>query len=142
LWSAKLEKIPKRGLFEMTKRIVIPVEDERGLEARVAEHFGRAPFFAVVDLDENGKILSTKTEANKGEHHGGTGHPHENLLALKPDVIIACGMGPGGLTSFQNAGATVLKANANTVKDIVASYKQGKLETLATGCEHAHHHTH
>lgn len=126
----------------MTKRIVIPVEDERGLEARVAEHFGRAPFFAVVDLDENGKILSTKTEANKGEHHGGTGHPHENLLALKPDVIIACGMGPGGLTSFQNAGATVLKANANTVKDIVASYKQGKLETLATGCEHAHHHAH
>lgn len=126
----------------MTKRIVIPVEDERGLEARVAEHFGRAPFFAVVDLDENGKILSTKTEANKGEHHGGTGHPHENLLALKPDVIIACGMGPGGLTSFQNAGATVLKANANTVKDIVASYKQCKLETLATGCEHAHHHAH
>ena len=126
----------------MTKRIVIPVEDERGLEARVAEHFGRAPFFAVVDLDENGKILSTKTEANKGEHHGGTGHPHENLLALKPDVIIACGMGPGGLTSFQNAGATVLKANANTVKDVVASFKQGKLETLATGCEHAHHHTH
>ena len=121
---------------------MIPVEDERGLEARVAEHFGRAPFFAVVDLDENGKILSTKTEANKGEHHGGTGHPHENLLALKPDVIIACGMGPGGLTSFQNAGATVLKANANTVKDVVASYKQGKLETLATGCEHAHHHTH
>ncbi len=126
----------------MTKRIAIPVEDERGLEARVAEHFGRAPFFAVVDLDENGEILSTKTEANKGEHHGGTGHPHENLLALKPDVIVACGMGPGGLTSFQNAGVTVLKANANRVKDIVASYKQGKLETLATGCEHAHHHTH
>ena len=126
----------------MTKRIVIPVEDERGLEARVADHFGRAPFFAVVDLDENGEILSTKTEANKGEHHGGTGHPHENPLALKPDVIIACGMGPGGLTSFQNAGVTVLKAYANTVKDIVTSYKQGKLETLATGCEHAHHHTH
>ncbi len=126
----------------MTKRIAIPVEDERGLEAHVAEHFGRAPFFAVVDLDENGEILSTKTEANKGEHHGGTGHPHENLLALKPDVIIACGMGPGGLASFQSAGVTVLKAYATTVKEIVTSYKQGKLETLAAGCEHAHHHTH
>jgi predicted Fe-Mo cluster-binding NifX family protein len=126
----------------MTKRIVIPVEDEHGLEARVAEHFGRAPFFAVVDLDENGEILGTKTEENKGEHHGGLGHPHENILALKPDVIIACGMGPGGLTSFQNAGVTVLKASANRVEDIVASYKQGKLKTLANGCEHAHHHTH
>jgi hypothetical protein len=80
LWSAKLKKIPKRGLFEMTKRIVIPVEDERGLEARVAEHFGRAPFFAVVDLDENGKILNTKTEANKGEHHGGSARAIEKIM--------------------------------------------------------------
>ena len=81
----------------MTTRIVIPVENEAGLEARVAEHFGRAPYFAVVDLDENGKVVAVKTELNKGEHHGGTGHPHENLLALKPNVIVACGMGPGGL---------------------------------------------
>ena len=36
----------------MTKRIVIPVEDKSGLEAHVAQHFGRAPYFAVVDLDE------------------------------------------------------------------------------------------
>ncbi len=123
-------------------RIVIPVEDEHGLESLVAEHFGRAPFYAAVDLDENGEILSMMTEANKGEHHGGTGHPHENLLALKPDVIVACGMGPGGLASFQNGGIAVLKANADRVKEIVASYKQGKLEVLADGCEHAHHHTH
>ena len=128
----------------MTKRIVIPVEDESGLEARVAEHFGRAPFFAVVDLNENGEILSTKTEANKGEHHGGTGHPHENLLALKPDVIVACGMGPGGLTSFQNAGVTVLKATEETVKGNVNSFNEDKLKELIDGCEHAleHHHSH
>jgi predicted Fe-Mo cluster-binding NifX family protein len=123
-------------------RIVIPVENQVGLEAPIAEHFGRAPFFAVIDLDEKGKVASVKTEPNTSEHHGGTGHPHENLLALKPNVIVACGMGPGGLASFQDAGVNVLKATAATVEETVAQFKSGKLEKLTGGCEHAHHHTH
>jgi predicted Fe-Mo cluster-binding NifX family protein len=61
---------------------------------------------------------------------------------LKPDVIAAYGMGPGGLSSFQNAGIRVLKASAHTVKDVIASFKENRLEELSDGCEHAHHHVH
>jgi predicted Fe-Mo cluster-binding NifX family protein len=126
----------------MIKLIVIPVENQDGLEAKVAQHFGRAPYFAVVELDENEQIKNVKTEANKGEHMGGTGHPHENLLALKPNIIIAYGMGPGGLQSFKNAGTTVLKAEGNTVKEVIANLQANKLQELAVGCEHAHEHHH
>lgn len=76
----------------MTKRIVIPVDDKLGLDAHIAQHFGRAPYFVVVDLDEKNQALNVKTEPNTGEHMGGAGHPHESLLALKPDIIIAFGM--------------------------------------------------
>jgi predicted Fe-Mo cluster-binding NifX family protein len=124
----------------MTKRIVIPVDDKLGLGAHIAQHFGRAPYFVVVDLDEKNQALNVKTEPNTGEHMGGAGHPHESLLALKPDIIIAFGMGPGGLQSFQNAGVTVLKAVDATVKETINSFKEGKLTELADGCEHAHHH--
>ena len=126
----------------MTKRIVIPVEDTSGQEAKIAQHFGRAPYFATVELNEQGKIVNVKSNPNTGEHMGGTGHPHENLLALKPDVIIACAIGPGGLSSFQGAGITVLKAEGNTVKEVIAAFKEGKLKELAGGCEHAHEHEH
>jgi predicted Fe-Mo cluster-binding NifX family protein len=126
----------------MKTRIAIPVENDSGLEATIAQHFGRAPLFAIIDLDENCNVISVKTEPNTGEHHGGAGHPHENLLALKPNVIVAYGMGPGGLTSFWNAGVEVLKATAKTVKETVIQYKAGKLEKLTGGCEHAHHHDH
>ena len=126
----------------MSKRIVIPVENEAGLEAPIAQHFGRAPYFAVIDLDTSGQVLSVKTEPNRGEHMGGTGHPHEILLELKPNVIVAFGMGPGGLHSFQNAGVTVLKAIDATAKGTIKSFKEGKLSALAGGCEHAHHHEH
>ena len=126
----------------MTKRVVIPVEDEKGLEAKVAQHFGRAPYFAIVELNQDEQVVNVKTEANTGEHMGGVGHPHENLLALKPDIIIAYAMGPGGLQSFQNAGTTVLKAEGNTAKEVIAGFKEGKLKELTGGCEHAHEHHH
>jgi predicted Fe-Mo cluster-binding NifX family protein len=49
-------------------------------------------------------------------------------------------MGPRGLTGFQEAGIAVLKANADTVKDVIAAYKDDKLQELTEGCHHAHHH--
>jgi predicted Fe-Mo cluster-binding NifX family protein len=127
----------------MTKRIMMPVENEAGLEAQIAHHFGRAPYFALVELDANQKTPKVKTEPNKSEHMGGTpGHSHESFLALKPDVVIAYSMGPGALNTFQDAGVRVLEATANTVKDNIESFKEGKLKELLSGCEHAHHHEH
>jgi predicted Fe-Mo cluster-binding NifX family protein len=125
----------------MTKRIMMPVEDEKGLEAKIAHHFGRAPFFAIVELDENQKTPKVKIEPNKSEHMGGApGHSHESFLALKPDVVVAYSMGPGALNTFLGAGVTVLEATAITVKGNIESFKEGKLKDC--GCEHAHHHEH
>ena len=73
---------------------------------------------------------------------GAPGHSHESFLALKPDVVVAYTMGPGALSTFQNAGITILKATENTVKGNIESFKEGKLKELAGGCEHAHHHEH
>ena len=85
----------------MTKRIMIPVEDEKGLEAKVAHHFGMAPYFAIVELDENQKTPKVKIEPNKSEHMGGApGHSHESFLALKPDIVVAYSMGPGAMNTF------------------------------------------
>jgi len=126
----------------MTKRIMIPIEDEKGLEAQVAHHFGRAPYFAIVELDDNNNA-EVKIEPNKSEHMGGAqGHSHESFLKLKPDVVIAYSMGPGALNTFLGAGIKVLEATANTVKGNIESFKEDKLEELVVGCEHAHHHEH
>jgi predicted Fe-Mo cluster-binding NifX family protein len=124
----------------MTKRIVIPTEDKSGLDAHLAQHFGKAPYYTIVELDEKNNNVGIQTEVNKGEHVGGTGHPHEHLLALKPNIFVVQGMGPGCLGSLQDAGITVLKATGNTVKEIIESFKEGKLNILSGACEHARHH--
>jgi predicted Fe-Mo cluster-binding NifX family protein len=127
----------------MIKRIMMPVEDNSGLEAKVAHHFGMAPYFAMVELDDNQKNPKVIIELNKSEHMGGApGHSHKSFLALKPDTVIAYSMGPGAFNTFQNAGITVLKATEDTVKENTEAFKQGKLRELIDRCEHAHHHEH
>lgn len=123
----------------MTNRIVVPTIGQQGLNGNLAEHFGRAPYFTAVDLDDNGEVTNVKTFPNVGEHAGGIGHAHDNILELKPNVIIVYGMGPRGLSTFQAAGISVLRANAGTVKEVVEAYKDNELQVLAEGCADAHH---
>jgi len=123
----------------MGVRIVIPVLDEGGLNARLSEHFGRAPYFAVIELDENGHVSNQRTVSNVGEHFGGSGRRADFILQFKPNVIIAYGMGPRGLNIYQSVRVAVLRANANTVREVIAAYKKDELEELTEGCHQARH---
>jgi predicted Fe-Mo cluster-binding NifX family protein len=123
----------------MTTRIVVPVVSDIGLDSKIAEHFGRAPCFAVVELDESRNVSNVKTVPNVGEHAGGMGQSHDHIVKLKPNAIIVYGMGPRGLSAFQDAGIAVLRADAHTIADVIAAYKENKLQELTEGCHHAHH---
>jgi predicted Fe-Mo cluster-binding NifX family protein len=130
----------QKGGDTMKTTVIVPVSDNNGLNSKIAEHFGRAPFYAIVALDKDGKVEDVETLENKGEHFAGEGHMHDHILERKPNAIITYGMGPRGLTGFQEAGVAVLKANADTVKDVIAAYNDDKLQELTEGCHHAHHH--
>jgi len=123
----------------MAVRIVIPVLDESGLNARLSEHFGRAPYFAVIELDEDGHITNQRTVPNVGEHFGGSGRRADFILQLKPNAIITYGMGPRGLSIYQSVRVAVLRANANTVREVIVAYNKDELEELTEGCHHARH---
>jgi predicted Fe-Mo cluster-binding NifX family protein len=123
----------------LTDKVIVPTEDQQGLNAPLAEHFGRAPYYTIVELDENDEVSNVKTVPNVGEHAGGTGFSHDNILKYKPTALIVYGMGPRGLTTFQDAEVAVLKANANTVSEVISAYKNDALPELTEGCEHAHH---
>ena len=124
----------------MNTRIVIPVSDENGLDSVLSQHFGRAPFYAIIDLDENGKIIGNGTIANTSEHFGGVGLPPDRIMQLKPKALVTYGLGSKALQMFQAGSVAVLRTEANTVKDVVAAYNNNELQELTSGCGHAHNH--
>jgi len=130
----------KGGGKEVNARIVIPVSDDKGIDAQLSQHFGRAPFYAIIDLDEEGNVIGQGTIANTSEHFGGVGLPPDRILQLKPKALITYGLGPKALRVFQNAEVAVLRTEANTVKDVVKAYNNNELQELTHGCHQAHHH--
>ncbi|MFW9912958.1 MAG: NifB/NifX family molybdenum-iron cluster-binding protein [Candidatus Thorarchaeota archaeon] len=121
----------------MKRRLLIPCQDPSG--QYIAAHFGRAPYFAAVDLDESGTVIDKSVHPNTGEHSGGRGHAHSNVMSLDPNVVIVQGMGPRGLTSFQSNDVAVLQANSDLIDSLVEAYKRNELRELTEGCSQAHH---
>jgi predicted Fe-Mo cluster-binding NifX family protein len=126
-------------VHEVNVRIVVPVSDEKGIDAHLSEHFGRAPFYAIIDLDENGKVIGQGTIANTSEHFGGVGLPPQRILQLKPKALVTYGLGSKALKIFQDACVAVLRTEANTVREVVDAYNSNELQELTQGCHHAHH---
>jgi predicted Fe-Mo cluster-binding NifX family protein len=120
-------------------RLVIPVLTNADLDSQVSDHFGRAPYFAVVEIDEKGEIQKQSITPNVSEHMGGFGKPADHLLKMEPDAIVAMRMGPKAIGLFQNAKVAVLRTKANIVRDVIIAYNKGELMELTEGCLEARH---
>jgi predicted Fe-Mo cluster-binding NifX family protein len=130
----------KGGVKGVNARIVVPVLDDKGIDAHLSEHFGRAPYFAIIDLDDEGHVIGQGTISNTSEHFGGVGNASDRILQLKPKALITYGLGPRALRRFQNAGVAVLRSDINNVREVVRAYNNNELEELTQGCHDARHH--
>ncbi|PVX25503.1 MAG: dinitrogenase iron-molybdenum cofactor biosynthesis protein [Candidatus Bathyarchaeum sp.] len=126
--------------MEVNVRIVVPVSDEKGIDSQLSQHFGRAPFYAIIDLDDDGNVIGQGTISNTSEHFGGVGLPPDRILQLQPKALVTYGLGSKALKMFQDAGVAVLRTEASTVREVVTAYKNNELQELTQGCHHAHHH--
>lgn len=111
-------------------KICIPSMDDKGLESTVSDHFGRAPYFTLVDTESN----ELEIMANPDCHEGGGGehscHHSGHLKARKVDAVITGGMGRGALAGLNQAGIRVMVAGSGKVADMVRSVQDGSARDL------------
>ncbi|MCW4030425.1 MAG: hypothetical protein NWE92_12360 [Candidatus Bathyarchaeota archaeon] len=115
----------------MATKIVIPIEEPTGLNSPIAERFGTAPYYAIVELSDNNEPINITTQENQSLK--GTGNPQEAILDLCPDFIITYAMSLSALDAFKNAGVSVLKAEGTTAHQALINYREGKLDELVDG---------
>ncbi|MGC8609292.1 MAG: NifB/NifX family molybdenum-iron cluster-binding protein [Thermoplasmata archaeon] len=119
-------------------RILIPVLEKNGLESRASPHFGRAPFLALVDTDEDGKNMKISFAQGEGPHEEREGKEeeirahgvHGSIISLHPDVIIASMMGPRAVSDFAANHIKLVSVRGTTVSDLVSSYFSGNYSEL------------
>ncbi|MFX1475598.1 MAG: NifB/NifX family molybdenum-iron cluster-binding protein [Promethearchaeota archaeon] len=121
----------------MMERIVVPVLEKMGEASPISPHFGRAPYFAIAEVEEG--IWQLEFKDNTSSHFGGGERPPNILLSFKPDVVITVGMGPRAIRIFQAAGVAVLQAQANTLGEVLIAFTRNELRELTEGCRDARH---
>lgn len=119
-------------------------------EVNVSQHFGRAPYYVVVTV-EDGTIVDSETRAKAGHHtFGAEGHPnlapgerhgydagsqakHRSMADTITDceVLIAGGMGWGAYESLKGYGVRPIITDEEDIREAVRRYLDGDLPDLA-----------
>jgi len=119
-------------------RIAISADDDRGLESAISFHFGRCPYFVLVDV-EDGIVKEVKAVENPyfAEHQTGMVPPFIQSHAV--DAMISGGMGRRAIDIFASHGIQAATGASGTVQMAVDGYLGGMLNT-ADPCRDGHIH--
>ena len=113
----------------------IAVATEDGIH--ISAHFGRAPFFEVLTL-ENGKIIARERRA-KAFHQGNHAHGHHDeagrdthasgMVAVVEDcaAILAGGMGRPAFAAIEASGLKAILTDERDIDRAAQAYGNGKL---------------
>jgi len=105
-------------------KLVIPTNSKKGLDDKIAEHFGRC--FTYTFLNEKGEIIEIID--NISEHMGGDGLPPELMKKHGANVLLCRGLGPRAINLCKELGIDVYVYEANTVRDIFNLWQSNKLK--------------
>ena len=117
--------------------ICVPTEDQGGLDARIGEHFGRVPYYTVVNTESS----AVKVIDNTGVHGAAAGMtPAEIIVSEGADVLLCAGLGRRAISIFEGNGIRVFIGAQGTVQEAIDAYQSGHLSeaTDADACaQHA-----
>jgi predicted Fe-Mo cluster-binding NifX family protein len=111
-------------------KIAITAENNNGLESMVAQHFGHAPFFALVDM-ENGEVTAVQSVANPFAKAHQPGQIPQFIHEQKANVILSGGMGGRAIEFFEQFGIKAATGANGTVRQSLEYYLGGKLQEAA-----------
>jgi predicted Fe-Mo cluster-binding NifX family protein len=111
-------------------RVAISADDSNGLDSVVSPHFGRCPYFVLVDLEgQEVKAVQAISNPYYGNHQPGQvpGFIHSQGA----DVMLTGGMGRRAIVFFQEYGIEAATGASGTVRHALEQYLGGALRGAA-----------
>ncbi len=118
--------IETKPLISLTKKIMIPVQDNKGEDSLISSHFGKTPYIAVVTLNRDNEIEKIEIERNKflGENKGVGADLVEYLVKKGVFAVIVKKIGKTSYKLLRSYGVDILSISSDvvTLKDAIVCY--------------------
>ena len=121
-------------------RIAVTAETDAGLDSPVAQHFGHAPYFVLVDT-KAGTVTSAEALVNPFAEGHAPGEIPGYIHQLGADVMLSGGMGGRAIQFFSDLGIATATGAFGTVRDAVGTLlagQAGTAEPCADSVAHGH----
>ena len=118
------------------KHIAIAAEDDKGFDGQVSHHFGRCPFYFLVEV-EGDQIMESKVAQNPFYGNHQPGQMPVFIRDLGANVILAGGMGPRAIDLFMNYEIEVATGAVGNVRNVLDAYLRGDIKGIVP-CAHDH----
>ena len=116
--------------------IAVAAEDDRGLEGEVGAHFGRCPYYVLVETNDH-TVTGSRVVANPYFDGHRPGVMPRFIRELGSNVIIAGGMGPKAIEMFHGFGIDVATGVTGSVSSVLGAYLRGEHRGVVP-CAHDH----
>ena len=121
-------------------KIAVSANEDNGLDSAVSPHFGRCPYFALVDVDGRAiQAIETIPNPYYGQHQ--PGQVPGFIRSQGVDVMLTGGMGGRAVGFFEQYGIQPVTGAAGTVRNALEQFLNGDLGAAAPcreGLEHDH----
>lgn len=121
-------------------KIAVTAENNNGLDSMVAQHFGHAPYFMLVDV-ENGEVKAVQGVANPFAEAHQPGQIPTFIHQQNANVILSGGMGGRAIQFFEQYGIKAATGASGTVRQALENYFGGALKDAAP-CDESVAHGH
>lgn len=121
-------------------RIIVSADEKNGLDSVVSPHFGRCPWFVLVDMEGRDVVNVTEVQNPFYESHQ-PGQVPGFVNEQGANVMLTGGMGGRAVQFFQQFGIEPVTGASGTVQRSLESYLGGELtgaEPCAESVEHGH----
>jgi predicted Fe-Mo cluster-binding NifX family protein len=120
-------------------RVAIAAEDNKGLDGMVSHHFGRCPYFLIVNVEE-GEILGEDIVENPYYAGHEPGMVPEFIRNQSAEVMISGGMGPRAIAFFEDFDIATATGASGTARETLERYLAGALHGAAPCRDQDHLH--
>lgn len=119
------------GAAGASGRVAVPAVDDSGLGAIMDPRFGRAPFFALLDI-KSGKLLGVVSNAAAAEAHGAGTRAAQLMREQDVRAVVAGRFGPKASQALQGMGIELFTAPEGlTVSQATGKLSAGTLPRTA-----------
>ncbi|HHT18066.1 MAG: NifB/NifX family molybdenum-iron cluster-binding protein [Euryarchaeota archaeon] len=119
--------------------ICVPSLEKDGLNGTVSQHFGKTPYFVLINWEDE-KIESVQVLESNTKHTGGSMTPGEFIAGSGANELLCGNLGPKAIQMLQNVGINVYVGASGTVAEAVQARAEGKLKqaNMDSACSDGH----